>query len=231
MLSFRSGRRRMTAGAAVVLFALAAAPALAQSQAQSRRKKPERMTRPKDPARTLAVFHTSQGEITIRFFFDRAPNHVRNFINLCASGFYNGTLFHRVVPLFVVQGGDPLTKDKAAANFWGTGGNRDARGNPITLKAEFNDITHRRGIVSMARAQSDPESGSSQFFIVLKDSPFLDRQFTVFGEVVKGMDVVDRIAAESNVDPQSGPRGVPRNYQALEKVDLVEDTAAKSAPR
>ena len=101
-----------------------------------------------------------------------------------------------------MQGGDPLTKDPKNAFVWGNAGKTDAKGNPVTLKPEFNDTAHRRGVVSMARA-SAPDSASSQFFIVLKDYPSLDHQYTAFGEVVKGMDVVDRIVADSNPDPSN----------------------------
>ena len=176
----------------------------------------------------VAILHTERGDVTIRFFFDRAPNHVKNFIDLAASGFYDGTLFHRVIPGFVLQGGDPLTKDPKNAFVWGNAGKTDAKGNPVTLKPEFNETAHKRGIVSMARS-SAPDSASSQFFIVLKDYPSLDHQYTAFGEVVKGMDVVDRIVAESNPDPSNANLGKPRAYQKLVKVDIVEESAAPAA--
>ena len=176
----------------------------------------------------MATLHTERGDVTIRFFFDRAPNHVKNFIDLAASGFYDGTLFHRVIPGFVLQGGDPLTKDPKNAFVWGNAGKTDAKGLPVTLKPEFNETAHKRGIVSMARS-SAPDSASSQFFIVLKDYPSLDHQYTAFGEVVKGMDVVDRIVAESNPDPANANLGRPRSYQKLVKVDIVEESAAPAA--
>jgi peptidyl-prolyl cis-trans isomerase B (cyclophilin B) len=133
----------------------------------------------------VAELHTSAGEIHIRFFPDVAPNHVRNFIDLASKGFYNGTKFHRVIPGFMIQGGDPNTKEGDPAT-WGTGGA------DTNVKAEFSPVSHKRGIVSMARAQH-PDSASSQFFIVVKDSTFLDRQYSVFGQVTKGMDVADKI--------------------------------------
>ena len=152
----------------------------------------------------VAELHTSSGEIHIRFFPDAAPNHVRNFIDLAQQGFYNGTKFHRVIPGFMVQGGDPNTVS-GDPNSWGTGGA------PTQLKAEFNTIPHKRGIVSMARAQH-PDSASSQFFIVVNDSPFLDRQYTVFGEVVKGMDVADKIvnAPRDRNDRPNSPTSIER---------------------
>ena len=133
-----------------------------------------------------AVIKTKFGEMEIVFFPDKAPNHVQNFVKLAKSGYYNGTIFHRVIPGFMIQGGDPNTKDPKKPETYGMGGPSEK------LKAEFNDTPHRRGIVSMART-NDPNSAGSQFFIVVKDSNFLDGQYTVFGEVVKGMDVADKI--------------------------------------
>ncbi len=128
------------------------------------------------------------GEIRFKFFPDKAPRHVENFKKLARDGFYDGVTFHRIVPGFMIQGGDPNTKDSDP--------NNDGRGGPgYTIKAEFNDIPHKRGILSMSR-KADPDSAGSQFFIVVKDAPFLDGKYTVFGEVTSGMDVADRIAAQ-----------------------------------
>ncbi len=210
-----------------ILGASAAAAATPQKKAAPAKKEKKVSSKPRDYAKTLAILKTSQGDVTVRFFYDKAPGHVKNFIDLAAAGFYDGTLFHRVIPDFMIQGGDPYTKDMKQAALFGTGGNSDKAGKPLNVKAEFNEISHKRGILSMARA-SDPDSGSSQFFIVVKDSPFLDRQYTVFGEVVKGMDVVDKIVAESNADttdPRSG--GKPRSYQKILKVELTEQDPGK----
>jgi peptidyl-prolyl cis-trans isomerase B (cyclophilin B) len=133
-----------------------------------------------------AIIKTKFGDIEVAFFPEKAPKHVENFITLARSGFYNGTIFHRVIPGFMIQGGDPNTKDLNKPETYGMGGPSHR------LKAEFNDIPHRRGILSMART-NDPNSAGSQFFIVVKDSNFLDGQYTVFGEVVKGMEVADTI--------------------------------------
>src|SRR5262245_8463215 len=141
------------------------------------------------PTAPKAIIETKFGAMEVAFFPDKAPKHVESFIKLAQSGFYNGTIFHRVIPDFVIQGGDPLTKDKDNIARFGTGGPG------YTLKAEFNDIRHVRGILSMARSQS-PDSAGSQFFIVLADVPHLDNKYTVFGRVVKGMDVVDKIVAQ-----------------------------------
>jgi peptidyl-prolyl cis-trans isomerase B (cyclophilin B) len=227
-MSIRTAASRAVCAAFAALLALASVTAIAAPAKQKPKKKPPVKTVTHDYARSLAVLHTERGDVTIRFFFDRAPNHVKNFIDLASSGFYDGTLFHRVIPGFVLQGGDPLTKDPKNAFVWGNVGKTDAKGNPVTLKPEFNETSHKRGIVSMARS-SAPDSASSQFFIVLKDYPSLDHQYTAFGEVVKGMDVVDRIVAESNTDPSNPNLGKPRAYQKLVKVDIVEEGAAPAA--
>ena len=132
-----------------------------------------------------AIIKTSFGNIKFNLMSDIAPETVRNFSQLAKSGFYNGTLFHRIIPGFMIQGGDPNTKNPDKST-WGQGGPG------YNLKAEFNSRSHLRGIVSMARS-TDPDSAGSQFFIVTSDSTFLDRQYTVFGEVVEGMEVADKI--------------------------------------
>ena len=134
---------------------------------------------------TKAIIETNQGKIVFEFFPDIAPETVRNFIKLADSGFYDGTLFHRVIPGFMIQGGDPNTKQPDKST-WGTGGPG------YSIKAEFNSKSHLRGIVSMARS-TDPDSAGSQFFIVTTDSTFLDRQYTAFGQVVEGLEVADKI--------------------------------------
>jgi len=133
----------------------------------------------------IGVIVTTLGTIEITFFEDKAPGHVKNFKDLAKKGFYNGTTFHRVIPGFMIQGGDPNSKDNNRAN--------DGTGGPgYNIKAEFNDIKHDRGIVSMARSRN-PDSAGSQFFIVVKNAHALDGKYTVFGKVIKGMDVADKI--------------------------------------
>ena len=172
-------------------FLLLCALAVSGQAAQKGKKK----VAPRDYANTLAVLQTDMGDITLKFYYDKAPRHVENFIDLAAKGFYDQTMFHRVIPGFMIQAGDPLTKKPEDPKHpYGTGGNVGADGKEARVKAEFNDTTHKRGVLSMARA-SDPNSASSQFFIVVKDSPFLDHQYTAFGEVVSGMEVADKIAA------------------------------------
>ena len=133
----------------------------------------------------VAVIETSLGNIEFEFFDDKAPGHVRNFKDLANDEFYNGTIFHRVIPGFMVQGGDPNTKsdDRSTHGMGGPG---------YSIKAEFNDTPHKRGILSMARSQ-DPDSAGSQFYVVVKDSFFLDGKYTAFGKVVSGMAVADKI--------------------------------------
>ena len=139
----------------------------------------------------VAILHTKSGDLIIEFFPADAPNHVKNFLNLTKNGFYDRTIFHRVIKDFMIQGGDPLTKPGAyeTVSQWGTGGPS------YKIKAEFNNIKHNRGIVSMARS-ADPDSAGSQFFIVHKDSNFLDGQYTVFGRLVteKSYETLDKIA-------------------------------------
>ena len=136
-------------------------------------------------AQEIAVIETKFGKIEIQFFEDKAPGHVKNFKDLAKKGFYDGTIFHRVIPGFMIQGGDPNTKSDDRSNH-GMGGPG------YSIKAEFNDTLHKRGILSMARSQ-DPNSAGSQFFIVVKDSAFLDGQYTAFGKVLSGMTVADQI--------------------------------------
>ncbi len=143
-------------------------------------------TKSETPKGPKGIIKTKFGDIEIKFYPDVAPRHVENFIKLAKSGFYNGTIFHRVIPGFMIQGGDPNTKDSLKKDSYGQGGPGH------TVKAEFNDIPHKRGIVSMARA-ADPDSAGSQFFIVVEDSRFLDRKYSVFGEVTKGIGVADKI--------------------------------------
>ena len=135
---------------------------------------------------TSVNIETNHGNISFNLLPDLAPETVRNFVTLAKKGFYDGTLFHRVIPGFMIQGGYPNTKDPNMKNQWGMGGPGH------TVKAEFSTRSHLEGIVSMARS-TDPDSAGSQFFIVTKDSTFLDREYTVFGEVTEGMDVAHKI--------------------------------------
>ena len=151
-------------------------------------------TKTNSDAGVVAVITTSEGVMVVEFYPDVAPNHVANFEKLARSGFYDGTAFHRVIPGFMIQGGDPNTKNDAAKDSWGMGGPG------WSVIAEFNSKHHARGILSMARSQ-DPNSAGSQFFICHGDAGFLDGQYTVFGNLIKGFDVLDKIATTPTEAP------------------------------
>ena len=150
------------------------------------------------------LIKTKFGEMEAVLFPDLAPKHVESFLKLAKSGFYNGTLFHRIIPGFMIQGGDPFTKDPANRSRYGTGGPG------YTVPAEFNRVIHEKGILSAART-ADPNSAGSQFFIMVDKAPHLDNQYTVFGEVVKGIEVVDTIVSQ--------PRDLKDN--PLERIEMT----------
>jgi len=160
----------------------------------------------------VVILETNLGKIAIGFFPNDAPNHVQNFIKLSQSGFYDGTIFHRIIPGFMIQGGDPNTISGDPST-WGTGG-PDER-----VDAEFNTIKHNRGIVSMARS-ADPNSAGSQFFIVHKDSDFLDEQYTVFGRIVteESFQTLDKIAA---VEIGASDRPIDTEQVKITKVTIL----------
>jgi peptidyl-prolyl cis-trans isomerase B (cyclophilin B) len=164
-----------------------------------------------------AVVKTKFGDMEIKFFPDVAPKHVENFIKLAKAGFYNGTIFHRVIPGFMIQGGDPNTKNSLKKDAYGQGGPG------YTVPAEFSEQPHKRGIVSMARGQ-EPDSAGSQFFIVVEDSRFLDRKYTVFGEVTKGIGVADKIVNLPRVMCQTGAPNPPDKGPCDNPLERVEMT-------
>ena len=157
---------------------------------------------------TTAIIETTLGNIELKFFPEVAPNHVKNFVELAKKSFFDGTTFHRVIPGFMIQGGDPNSKnpDKSKHGMGGPG---------YTVKAEFNDKPHKKGTLSMARAQ-DSDSAGSQFFICVADAAFLNKQYTVFGEVASGMAVADKIVNQ----PRDG-RDNPNDRIEM-KVKIVE---------
>jgi cyclophilin family peptidyl-prolyl cis-trans isomerase len=162
-------------------------------------------------ANNTAVIETTQGPIRMELFPDVAPNHVKNFQDLANHGFYDGVVFHRIVPGFVIQVGDPNTKNTSISrDTWGTGGPG------YTINQEFNTLPHERGILSMAR-MSDPNSAGSQFFIVLNNSKFLDGHYTVFGEVTQGMEVVDKIA---NVTTNSMDQPINQDLARINEIRI-----------
>ena len=172
----------------------------------------------------VAVISTKFGDMVVEFFPDVAPKHVENFQILAEEGYYNGTTFHRVIPGFMVQGGDPNSKDLdrmndgtggRAGKFFGIGRENDPES--WTVPAEFNDAPHQRGTLSMARSQNI-DSGSSQFFICHDNAPFLDGQYTVFGQLISGIEVVDQIV-NSERDPRDNP---------LDRVEMTVSLVDKS---
>ncbi|MBI4325215.1 MAG: peptidylprolyl isomerase [Chloroflexi bacterium] len=162
----------------------------------------------------IAVIKTAQGEMVIAFWPEVAPQTVENFKKLARQGFYDGTAFHRVVKGFMIQGGDPLTKNSDLEHRWGTG-------DPgYKIKAEFNDRSHVRGVISMARSQH-PDSAGSQFFVCLADAKFLDRQYTAFGQLIKGDDVLEKIGEVPTTFGGGGEKSKPMARIAVESIKIV----------
>ena len=176
--------------------------------------------KPMNSANEVAVIKTSEGEMIAEFWTDVAPNTVENFKKLARSGFYDGTAFHRIVKGFMIQGGDPLTKDPAKESRYGTG-------DPgYKIKAEFNDRSHERGVLSMARS-SDPDSAGSQFFICLANVSRLDHQYTTFGKIIKGDDVLGKIGDTEVTMSDSGERSKPTKRVTVESIKIVPADSVK----
>jgi peptidyl-prolyl cis-trans isomerase B (cyclophilin B) len=176
--------------------------------------------KPMNSAKEVAVIKTSEGEMVAEFWPEVAPNTVENFKKLARSGFYDGTAFHRIVKGFMIQGGDPLTKDPAKESRYGTG-------DPgYKIKAEFNDRSHERGVLSMARS-SDPDSAGSQFFICLANVSRLDHQYTTFGKIIKGDDVLGKIGDTEVTTSDSGERSKPTKRVTVESIKIVPADSMK----
>jgi peptidyl-prolyl cis-trans isomerase B (cyclophilin B) len=176
--------------------------------------------KPMNSAKEVAVIKTSEGEMVAEFWPEVAPNTVENFKKLARSGFYDGTAFHRIVKGFMIQGGDPLTKDLAKESRYGTG-------DPgYKIKAEFNDRSHERGVLSMARS-SDPDSAGSQFFICLANVSRLDHQYTTFGKIIKGDDVLGKIGDTEVTTSDSGERSKPTKRVTVESIKIVPADSVK----
>ena len=167
----------------------------------------------------VAVIKTSEGEMVVQFWTDAAPNTIENFKKLARSGFYDGTIFHRIVKGFMIQGGDPLSKDPKKEGSYGTGGPG------YKIKAEFNDHPHARGVISMAR-ETDPNSAGSQFFICLAAVPRLDHQYTTFGKLIKGDDVLEKIG-NAPVTFAHGENSKPTKRVVINKIDIVSADSVK----
>jgi peptidyl-prolyl cis-trans isomerase B (cyclophilin B) len=162
----------------------------------------------------IAMIQTTVGEMTVEFWPDVAPKTVENFKALARKGFYDGTAFHRIVKGFMIQGGDPLTKDPEMESRWGTGGPGHR------IKAEFNDRPHTRGVLSMARSQ-DPDSAGSQFFICLADASFLNGQYTAFGRLTHGDDVLGAIGDTPTTASGGGEKSKPTVRIGVERIRIV----------
>jgi peptidyl-prolyl cis-trans isomerase B (cyclophilin B) len=170
----------------------------------------------KTVAKEVAVIKTSMGEMVLEFWPDVAPKHVENFKKLARQGFYDGVAFHRVIKNFMIQGGDPNTKDESKRAQWGQGGPG------YQVKAEFSDRKHTRGVLSMARSPAGTDTAGSQFFIVLAEAPHLNGQYTAFGKLIKGDDVLAKIG-----DTPTGPRDVPLTRVNIDSVTIVPADSLK----
>ena len=189
--------------------------ALGFSQAHSQEKKDKPAMN--DSKKEVAVIKTTEGEMVCELWPDVAPKTVENFKKLANSGFYDGTAFHRIIKGFMVQGGDPLTKDPSKSSMYGTGGPG------YSVKAEFNDRPHERGVLSMARS-ADPDSAGSQFFICLARTPHLDHQYTAFGKLIKGDDVLTKIGNTPVGGPQNSS---PVNRIGVQSIKVVPADSVK----
>lgn len=168
----------------------------------------------------VAVIKTTEGDMVVQFWTDAAPNTIQNFKKLAKQGFYNGTIFHRIVKGFMIQGGDPNSKDPAKENSYGAGGPG------YKIKAEFNDHSHQRGVISMAR-EPDPDSAGSQFFICLAPVTRLDHQYTTFGKLIKGDDVLTKIGDTPVTRNSMGENSKPTKRVTIEKIDIVSANSVK----
>ena len=212
----------------LILAGLVSAAVSLSALAQAEKKDEAKADAAKSDAKEVAVIKTSEGEMVIEFWPDVAPKTVENFKTLAKKGFYDGTCFHRVIKGFMIQGGDPLTKDPAKEASWGTG-------DPgYKIKAEFNDRKHVRGVISMARS-GDPQeqmgqpprpqfadSAGSQFFICHGDAAFLDQKYTAFGRLLKGDDVLEKIATTA-----TRPQDRPVKRMNLDSLKIVPADSVK----
>jgi peptidyl-prolyl cis-trans isomerase B (cyclophilin B) len=201
---------KLTLLCCVLGLAVVAAPVRSEEKKEEK-KDAATMNEPKE----VAVIKTSEGEMVAEFWPDVAPKTVENFKKLAKSGFYDGTAFHRVIKGFMIQGGDPLTKDESKQSRWGTG-------DPgYKIDAEFNKKSHERGVLSMARSQ-DPNSAGSQFFICHGAPKFLDGQYTGFGKLIKGDDVLEKIATTKTL-----PGDRPEKRMNVESIKIVPADSVK----
>jgi len=175
---------------------------------------------PMNSSNEVAVIKTSEGDMVVQFWNDAAANTVENFKKLARQGFYDGTIFHRIVKEFMIQGGDPNSKEPAKENSYGQGGPG------YNIKAEFNDHSHDRGVISMARGP-DPDSAGSQFFICLAPVHRLDHQYTTFGKLIKGDDVLEKIGDTSVTRNSMGEPSKPTKRLVIESIKIVPADSVK----
>jgi len=175
---------------------------------------------PMSSSNEVAVIKTNEGDMVVQFWADAAPKTIENFKKLARQGFYNGTTFHRIVKGFMIQGGDPNSKDPAKEDSYGSGGPG------YKIKAEFNDHPHERGVISMAR-EPDPDSAGSQFFICLAPVHRLDHQYTTFGKVIKGDDVLEKIGDMPVTKNSMGEISKPTKRIVINKIDIVPASSVK----
>jgi len=175
---------------------------------------------PMNSSNEVAVIKTNEGDMVVQFWTDAAPNTIENFKKLARQGFYDGTIFHRIVKEFMIQGGDPNSKDPAKENSYGQGGPG------YNIKAEFNDHSHDRGVISMARGP-DPDSAGSQFFICLAPVHRLDHQYTTFGKLIKGQDVLEKIGDISTTRNSMGEPSKPTKRVVIESIKIVPADSVK----
>ena len=176
--------------------------------------------KPMNTPNEVAIIKTNEGEMVVQFWTDAAPNTIDNFKKLARQGFYDGTIFHRIVKDFMIQGGDPNSKDPAKENSYGQGGPG------YQIKAEFNDHSHDRGVISMARS-SDPDSAGSQFFICLAPAHRLDHQYTTFGKLIKGEDVLEKFGNTPVERNAQGEPSKPTKRIVIESIKIVPAESVK----
>jgi len=176
--------------------------------------------RPMNASNEVVVIKTNEGAMVVQFWTDAAPNTIENFKKLARSGFYDGTIFHRIVKGFMIQGGDPNSKDPGKESRYGEGGPG------YKIKAEFNDHSHQRGVISMAR-EPDPDSAGSQFFICLAPVPRLDGEYTTFGKLIKGDDVLQKIGDTPVTKNSMGENSTPTRRIVIESIKIVPADSLK----
>ena len=199
----------------LTLFCCLLGLALGVKEVRSEEKKPMDSN-----ANEVAVIKTSEGEMVVQFWTNAAPKTIENFKKLARDGFYDGTIFHRIIKGFMIQGGDPNSKDPAKESSYGAGGPG------YKINAEFNDFPHVRGVISMAR-ENDPDSAGSQFFICLGSIPRLDHKYTTFGKLIKGDDVLGKIGDTAVTKNSMGEQSKPTKRVVIENIKIVPADSAK----